>query len=460
MDSLVKTSGHFASLPLAGKVLVVGLGKTGLSCARFLLKQGFEVAVIDSREKPPGLDAVREELPELPLFLGHFNHPAVHSADSLVVSPGVPLSERIVAEAIQQGKPVMGDIELFARYADAPVAAITGSNGKSTVTTLLGEILREEGIQAGVGGNLGEPALDLLGKGAELYVLELSSFQLDTTDSLSPCVATVLNISPDHMDRYADLDAYMDSKARIYRKAENRVFNGDDSAVMAMAEVREEDRVFTLNEPTGNQYGLKKRDGKPWLYRGDEPFLAASELLIPGRHNLANALAAIAMADVLGIDDQSQWTVLRQFRGLAHLTQLVAEHQGVRWYNDSKGTNVGATAAALDGLVSGDSDGRVVLIAGGDCKGADFSELAPVAARTARALVLIGRDAPMIEVALRGRVPMVKARDMAEAVAMAAGQARPGDAVLLSPACASFDMFNNYMHRGDVFCKAVKDFCK
>ncbi|MBU0501486.1 MAG: UDP-N-acetylmuramoyl-L-alanine--D-glutamate ligase [Gammaproteobacteria bacterium] len=460
MDSRVKTSGHFASRPLAGKVLVVGLGKTGLSCARFLLKQGFEVAVIDSRERPPGLEAVREELPGLPLFLGHFNHPAVHSADSLVVSPGVPLTEPVVAEAIRQGKPVMGDIELFARYADAPVAAITGSNGKSTVTTLLGEILREEGIKAGIGGNLGEPALELLGKGAELYVLELSSFQLDTTASLMPCVATVLNISPDHMDRYADLDAYIASKARIYRGAENRVFNGDDAAVMAMAELREEDRAFTLGEPSGNQYGLKKQDGRLWLCRGEEPFLAASELLIPGRHNMANALAAIAMADLMGVSDPSKLSVLRQFRGLPHRTQLVAEHQGVRWYNDSKGTNVGATAAALDGLGNGEGGGKVVLIAGGDCKGAEFRDLAPVAQRTVRTLVLIGRDAPMIEAALRHRVPMVKAKDMTEAVALSASHARPGDSVLLSPACASFDMFNNYMHRGDVFAKAVRDYCQ
>lgn len=456
---MTETTAHPASLPLKGKVLVVGLGKTGLSCARFLLSQGFEVAVIDSRERPPGLEAIREEMPDLPLFLGSFNNPAVRSADSLVVSPGIALTEPLIAEAIAQGKPVMGDIELFARYADAPVAAITGSNGKSTVTTLLGEMVKEEGIPVGIGGNLGEPVLELLGKGAELYVLELSSFQLDTTASLSPSVAVVLNISPDHMDRYADLDAYSDSKARVYQNAEKRVFNGDDPAVMAMGPLGAADRLFTLKEPGTGEYGLRKMAGRVWLCRGDEALLAADEMLIPGRHNWANALAAIAMADLLGISDESKRSVLRQFRGLPHRTQLVAEHHGVRWYNDSKGTNVGATVAALDGLVSEDSDGRVVLIAGGDCKGAEFSELAPVAERSVRSVVLIGRDAPMIELVLAGRVKLVKARDMREAVALAADEALPGDAVLLSPACASFDMFNNYMHRGDVFRQTVLDFC-
>ena len=445
-----------ATLPLDGKVLVVGLGKTGLSCARFLSKKGLQVAVTDSRDNPPGLEAVREEMPELPLFLGGFNPSAFESADCLVVSPGLSLNEGVIGDAWKRGVPVVGDIELFARYADAPVVAITGSNGKTTVTTLLGEMAKEAGIKVAVGGNIGEPALDLLDKGAELYVLELSSFQLDTTETLSPGVSTVLNVSADHMDRYPSFDAYAASKAGIYRYADKRVFNGDDPQVMKMADVRPGDVIFALREPGDNEYGIRQESGKTWLCRGDEKLLTADELLIPGWHNIANALAATALADLMGISAEAQLKVLRRFRGLPHRSQLVAEHNGIRWYNDSKGTNVGATAAALDGLVAG--DGRVILIAGGDCKGAEFADLVAVAERTTRTLILIGRDAEMIEEVMQGHVEVDHAADMDQAVEKAAVHARPGDCVLLSPACASFDMFDNYMHRGDVFCRAVENY--
>lgn len=439
------------------KTLVVGLGKTGLSCARFLRAQGLPVAVTDSRAHPPGLDQVREEMPDLALFLGAFDPDVFAAAERLVVSPGVPMRSPLVAEAVSRGVPVLGDIELFARAAKAPVVAISGSNGKSTVTSLLGEMARLSDVHAAVGGNLGEPALDLLNDGVELYVLELSSFQLETTESLAPRVATVLNVCADHMDRYDSLEEYAAAKARIFLGAGTAVINRDDPLVRAMSGRAEEEMGFTLGVP-GSQFdfGLVKRDGETWLVRGRAPLIAASEIAMAGRHNLANALATLALGSACGLPVTSMCEALRRFRGLPHRTVLVAERQGVRWYDDSKGTNPGATVAALDGLVDPDLPGRAVLIAGGDCKGADFSILAPTVERAARAVVLIGRDAPMIEKVLRGRVPLLHAGDMVDAVRLAAKTASPGDCVLLSPACASFDMFDNYEHRGRVFASAVE----
>ncbi len=444
-----------AALPLKGKVLVVGLGKTGLSCARFLQRQGFEVAITDSRQQPPGLDQLQQAWPDLPVFLGGFARKAFEAADSLVVSPGVPLEESLIVEAMQQGKPVLGDIELFARYAKAPVAAITGSNGKSTVTTLLGEMARESGCRVAVGGNLGEPALDLLEESVELYVLELSSFQLDSTASLRPKVIALLNISADHMDRYPDLVAYSRSKARICQGAEHLVLNADDALVVAADCDQNRAQWFSLNEPGRARYGIRHISEKLFLCRGDESLLATAKMSLPGRHNWANALAAWAMADVLGIEDEIKRQVLQAFPGLPHRTALVAEHRRVRWYNDSKGTNVGATLAALKGFSDPQHPNQLVLIAGGDCKEADFGQLAETVRQTCRAVVLIGRDAPAIEAVLQGQVKLLRAKDMAEAVRLCDQEAQAGDSVLLSPACASFDMFDNYQHRGDVFTRLV-----
>lgn len=447
-----------SALPLKGKVLVLGLGPTGLSVVRHLLALGHEVAVTDTRAKPPGLDELKATWPQLPLFLGGFDKNAFAAAGSLVVSPGVPLQEPLVAEAIAQGKPVLGDIELFARAVKGRVVAITGSNGKSTVTTLLAEMAKAAGVAHAVGGNLGEPALNLLEQEADLYILELSSFQLDTLASLRPEVVSLLNISADHLDRYGSLAAYQDSKARIFKGAKRAVVNADDPEVMRLVPGGLERTAFSLAPGCAEGYGLVERDGATWLARDAQPLLAVKEMLIPGRHNWANALAAWAMAESLGIVDEAVKQALRSFGGLRHRTQLVAEREGVRWYNDSKGTNLGATVAALEGLAGPGADGaRVVLIAGGDCKGADFSELAPVVERTARAVVLMGRDAPMISRVLEGHVTLIPARDLRQAVQLARQSARPGDAVLLSPACASFDMFSNYMHRGDAFIDAVAE---
>ena len=437
------------------KTLVVGLGKTGVSCTRYLRAQGVRVAVTDSRESPPGLTTIRDELPEVAVFVGGFDPGAFAAAEQLVVSPGVAVSEPEVQAAMSRGVPVIGDVELFARAAAAPICAITGSNGKSTVTSLVGMMAALAGVRGRVGGNLGEPVLDLLDPQAELYVLELSSFQLETTQTLSPLVSVVLNLSPDHMDRYPDLAAYTAAKARIYDRAEVAVVNRDDPLVCAMPRSARREIGFTLTEPAEDDYGLCERTGETWLCRGSEPILEARDVLIPGRHNLANALAALALAEGCGLPPAPCLEALRSFPGLEHRSQLVAESRGIRWYDDSKGTNPGATVAALDGLVPPGASHRAVLIAGGDGKGAGFGPLAPAAERAARAVVLIGRDAPLIAAVLQGRVPTVMASDMADAVRQAALLAEPGDCVLLSPACASFDMFDDYRHRGRCFVSAV-----
>ena len=436
--------------------LIVGLGKTGVSCARYLRAQGVSVAVTDSRADPPGLAALRTELPEVPIFTGGFPPASFAAARELVVSPGVPVAEPLIQEALARGVPVLGDVALFARAAQAPICAITGSNGKSTVTTLVGQMAGACGRHVAIGGNLGEPVLDLLDEGVELYVVEVSSFQLETTPELHARAAVCLNVSADHLDRYPDLDAYTAAKARIYQDAEVAVINRDDPRVAAMPRRADREIGFTLAAPVGDDYGMCPRGDRPWLCRGSETLLPEDQLPIPGRHNLANALAALALAEACGLERGPCLDALTRFRGLDHRSQLVVERLGVRWYDDSKGTNPGATVAALEGLVPPGATHRAVLIAGGDGKGADFSPLVPAVERAARAVVLIGRDAPRIAEVLEGVTEILRARDMDEAVALAAGTARPGDCVLLSPACASFDMFENFQHRGRVFAEAVR----
>jgi UDP-N-acetylmuramoylalanine--D-glutamate ligase len=438
-----------------GRTLIVGLGQSGLSCVRFLSARGERVVIIDSRANPPGLAALREELPDVAVVTGGFDPQIFARADRLVVSPGVAVREPLIREARERGAEILGDIELFAREAKAPIVAITGSNGKSTVTTLVGEMARHAGRKVAVGGNLGPAALELLDDEVELYVLELSSFQLETTCSLKPRVAVVLNVSADHLDRYPDLQSYAEVKAGIYQGAELRVFNRDDPLVAAMAERRKGDRFFTLQTPGTDEFGLIQDGEGLWLCRGSQRLLAADQLAIPGRHNLANALAALALGSALELPIPAMLEALRSYHGLPHRTQFVAEHEGVRWYNDSKATNLGACIAALKGF-AGEPVGQTVLIAGGDGKGADFSALAEAMDESVRAVVLIGRDACQIESALKGRVSTVLATDMEEAVAQAAEIARPGDRVLLSPACASLDMFDNFAQRGEVFMAAVR----
>lgn len=447
--------------------LIVGLGKSGLSCARFLARRGEEFAAIDSRANPPELAVFRREFPGAAVHLGGFDPMVIFRAQRLIVSPGVALTEAPIAAAVNRGAEAVGDIELFARAvqggtsaagaatpeaARAPVIAITGANGKSTVTTLVGEMVADAGRQVRVGGNLGTPALDLIEETApDFYVLELSSFQLETTTSLNAAAATVLNLSPDHMDRYRDMDGYAAAKARIYRGDGVMVINADDPRVVAMAQRGRRITRFGLGAPAGDDFGVVERAGQPWLAQGATVLMSAAELRIKGAHNIANALAALALGTAVGLPMDGMLATLRRFAGLPHRTQWVATRDGVTWYNDSKGTNVGATVAALQGM-----PGKVVLIAGGLGKGQDFSLLKDAVAAKARAVVLLGRDAPLIERALEGVVPVVNVASMEEAVSQSRELAQSGDTVLLSPACASFDMFKGYDHRGDVFSEAVR----
>ena len=433
--------------------LVVGLGVTGLSVVRYLRGLGEQVVVVDSRDLPPGMKLLKEKFPDVELHTGKFKSALFTSARRIVVSPGVPLSETALQEAKEQGVEITGDMDLFAHEVTAPVVGITGSNGKSTVTTLLAEMAKCAGIDATVGGNIGTPVLDILKDNYELYVLELSSFQLETMQNLPMEVAVVLNISADHMDRYHDLNDYVMTKQDIYRNAKTCVVNRDDELAGNQLCACSESVGFTLQEPLANDFGLREYDDVNWLSRGEERLLSVDEIKIKGTHNIANVLAALAMGSVLNIPQRFMLEAIKNFSGLEHRMQWLAEKDGVNWFNDSKATNVGASIAAIEGL-----PGMHVLIAGGEAKDANFAPLAEVAGQHLRAVILIGRDANLIEQALNDAVPIVHATDMDEAVIKASELAQAGDNVLLSPACASFDMYRDFEHRGQVFANAVREY--
>lgn len=439
---------------MRANTIVVGLGQTGLSCARFLARQGVAVTVVDSRAAPPMLHELQRQLPAVEIRCGGFDAALFKQADMLVVSPGIPLSDPAIAAAIDAGVEVVGDIELFARHARAPVVAITGSNGKSTVTTLLGTMARDAGRDVRVGGNIGTPALDLLqASEPELYILELSSFQLETTHSLKPAAAVVLNVSQDHLDRYAGMQEYGAAKRRIYQGAAMKLINLDDPIVAAWDGADESWRRFTLAQPQHvDDFGLISKQGCLWLARGQTPLLPVTELKLAGMYNVANALAALALGDSVGLPMDAMLVTLRRFGGLRHRCQWLAERDGVNWYNDSKATNVGAAVAAIGGM-----PGKVVLLAGGEGKGQDFSPLRDIMATKGRAAILFGRDAPLIAAALDRIVPLERVSTLMEAVRTAGASAQPGDTVLLAPACASFDMFKGYEDRGEQFAAAVKE---
>jgi UDP-N-acetylmuramoylalanine--D-glutamate ligase len=458
---------NYDSLNLSGKnILVLGLGDTGLSCVRWLAARGAQVSVADSRDAPPQASRLAELLPQVPLHAGGFDDARLQAADLVVVSPGVPLAEPAVARAMAAGIEVVGDVELFARAVRAlnverehpmRVIAITGSNGKSTVTAMCGDMCRMAGLSTCVAGNIGLPVLDALyevelglAPAPQVWVLELSSFQLETTTSLDADAATVLNLSEDHMDRYPDMDAYAAAKARIFSGDGVQVVNRDDPRSMAM--VRPDRRVvsFGLDRcPQDENFGLCEDE----LCLGGDMLMPLSALPVTGLHNAANALAALALTRALGLPMEALLRGLVHFKGLPHRVEKVAEIEGVTYYDDSKGTNVGATEAALYGL----GKRRAVVILGGDGKGQDFSPLKAAVEANARAVVLIGRDAPLIAATLEGcGVETGSAPGMSEAVEQAHRLAHPGDAVLLSPACASFDMYRNYIHRAEVFAEAVQ----
>ncbi len=457
---------NYDSLNLSGKqVLVLGLGDTGLSCARWLAARGARVRVADTRAAPPHAARLAEWLPEVPLYTGPFDDAGLQSTEMLVVSPGVPLTEPAVARAIAAGFEVVGDVELFARAIRAlnakrehpmRVLAITGSNGKSTVTAMCGDMCRMAGLVTCVAGNIGLPVLDALSEiergsapAPQVWVLELSSFQLETTSSLNADAATVLNLSEDHMDRYPDMDAYAAAKARIFSGDGVQVLNRDDPRSLAMALPGRHVVSFGLDRsPKDENFGLCEDE----LCLGGDMLMPLSALPVAGLHNAANALAALGLTRALGLPMEALLRGLLHFKGLPHRVEQVAEIDGVTWYDDSKGTNVGATEAALYGM----GRRKAVVILGGDGKGQDFSPLKAAVEANARAVVLIGRDAPLIAAAIAGSgVDIRQVASLAEAVEQADRLAQPGDAVLLSPACASFDMFRNYIHRAEVFVDAV-----
>ena len=454
---------------LNGKhVLVLGLGESGLASALWCARQGARVRVADTRAAPPYLAELRRRAPSADFRSGEFDKALLDGIDLLVLSPGLSGGLMVVIHARAAGIPVVGEIELFAqalrRLGSVPLLAITGTNGKTTTTALTGHLLRATGKTVGVAGNISPAALTALMDAQDanalprIWVLELSSFQLETTETLYPAAATVLNISDDHLDRYIDLDEYASAKARIFRSAEGapgvQVLNRGDGRVRRMALADRHLITFGLDAPAAAEdFGLRMNRGEAWIVQGEIFLLPVSELPLAGLHNAANAMAALALCVSLGFDANALLPALRSFRGLPHRVEKVAELDGVTWYDDSKGTNVGATVAALTGL--GGLGRKVVVILGGDGKGQDFSPLKKAVARHARAAVLIGRDGPLIEKAIGGGVSMETATDMNDAVRRARALAQSGDAVLLSPACASFDMFRNYEHRAQAFVAAV-----
>lgn len=438
--------------PAGGRSIVVGLGRTGLSCARHLQSRGVNFAVTDSRAAPPETASLERLAPHAEVRFGGFDESLLEGASQIVASPGVSLKEPFLMSAAVRGIAIVGDVELFVREARAPIAAITGTNGKSTVTTLVGLMANAAGRRAIAGGNLGRPALELLDDPVpELYVLELSSFQLETTLTLRAAAAAVLNVTPDHMDRYATLEEYAAAKERIFHRAEAAIVNMDDRAVRTMHYGSSRVLGFSVQADPAANYGVHFQGDEAILMRGRERLIAMSELKIRGLHNAANALAALAMCEALDLSRAACLQALREFPGLPHRSQWVADLNGVRFVDDSKGTNVGATLAAVAGM-----PGSLVLIAGGQGKGQDFAPLAQAFRGKVRHVVLIGQDAKLLDAALQGIATTQFAKDMNEAVQLAGNAARPGETVLLSPACASFDMFRDYGHRGDVFAAAVR----
>jgi len=432
------------------KDLVLGLGATGLSIARYLQRKDRDAIFFDSREEPPALEDLVALWPDAEILTGDVDLP--DNIGSVITSPGIEDNHELLDAARQAKLEVISDIELFARDAQAPFVAVSGSNGKSTVTTLLYHMCRAAGRDTLAGGNLGEPALDLLDADTpELYVLELSSFQLQRTASLPAKVAVLLNVTPDHLDWHADEDEYREAKYRIFREAQAAVINRADEESVSRAQHISKVISFGFDAPGDGHYGIRREDDQDFLARGESVLLAVNELTLMGKHNRANALAALAAGELLDLDMQSMLQVLCEFPGLPHRMQFVRRVSAVDYVNDSKATNVAAAVASIESV-----EGMLVLIAGGEGKGGDFSALAEPLENKLRAAVLIGRDAEQIDDALETIVPTYFAQDMKDAVQQAAAYAESDDTVLLAPACASFDQFDSYVARGEAFRDAVE----
>lgn len=437
----------------ASQRLILGLGETGLSCARYFQQLNLPFTLLDSRLIPPKLPEFQKEFPHISYHLGPFDPNHFQDCKELIVSPGIDLNEKNIRLAINQYKlKPLGDIELFAQQACAPIIAITGSNAKGTVTSLVGDMIHQAKLKVAVGGNIGKPALDLLNEPIpDFYVLEISSFQLETTYNLHPKLASILNISPDHLDRHKTLAAYIHAKQRIYQKCEIAVWNREDLNTYPAYKTK---KIISFGLDTlqsdSKEFGLKVVNQKTYLAKANQILLSVEKMPIKGRHNWANALAALTIGHTIGLPTAAMLTALCQFKGLPHRCQWIKEHEGVAWYNDSKATNVGATLAALNGFGPAIS-GKIILIAGGLAKGADFSLLHDSVKRFVKKMILIGRDAPLLKHTLEKSTAIEISADLPQAVNLAHQTATPGDIVLLSPACASMDMFKNYEERGDIF---------
>ncbi|EML1065518.1 UDP-N-acetylmuramoyl-L-alanine--D-glutamate ligase [Acinetobacter nosocomialis] len=438
-----------------GLKVVAGLGISGVSAVNFLHEQGYQVAVTDSRPTPPGHDQIPADVKT---SFGQLDQELLLQAEEIILSPGLAPQLPEIQAAIAQGISVVGDIQLLRRATDVPIVAITGSNAKSTVTTLMGLMAKDAGKKVAVGGNLGRPALDLLKDQPELLVLELSSFQLETTSHLNAEVAVVLNMSEDHLDRHGNMLGYHQAKHRIFQGVKKVVFNRDDALSRPLVPDTTPMQSFGLNAPDLNQYGvLRDADGTLWLARGLQRLIKSSDLYIQGMHNVANALACLALGEAIGLPMESMLETLKHFKGLEHRCEYVKTVHDVRYYNDSKGTNVGATLAAIDGLGAAIEvkKGKVALILGGQGKGQDFTPLRSSIEKYAKVVVLIGEDAPVIEQAIQGATKILHAATLKEAVELCQRETQAEDVVLLSPACASFDMFKSYNDRGQQFVACV-----
>ena len=433
--------------------VIVGLGKTGLSCFRYLFNQGLNLAITDSRESPPELEKLNAEFNDVTTYLGEISKKVLLASDQIIVSPGISLNNEGIQSAIEENIPVIGDIELFSQKALAPIIAISGSNGKSTVTTIVKEMARQAGLNTYMGGNIGTPVLDLLNdKKPDLYVLELSSFQLETTFSLNAHASVVLNISPDHMDRYSCIKDYAKAKSRIYSGHGLMVLNKDDQYSKSMIDLDRKINYFTLDKPDKNSFGLLKSNNKVWLCHGNKKIISKDQLKIKGDHNISNALAAMALANSVDVPYKIMTNVLKNFSGLEHRCQLIKSFNNIDWYNDSKATNVGACIASIKGLCE---FGKIILIAGGDSKGSDLSSLNEIIEKYVKKVFLFGIDADKLSSVLSSKVDKEFVRSVDEAVHFANKVALPGDLVLLAPACSSLDMYQNFKQRGDAFISSV-----
>lgn len=441
------------TLGLGQQIAVIGMGQTGVSVARYLAARKITItALFDTRELVS--DAVHQLARELGanLHLGALATKELAGFDTLIVSPGVAISTPAIAYASKKGAQVIGDVELFARCNERPVIAITGSNGKSTVTDLATEMARACGVKADAVGNIGVPVLDRIDSDTELFVMELSSFQLETTTSLKPDVATILNLCADHLDRYSDFNAYANAKQQVYQQCQTALVNRDDQLTWPVNSHQpiKANVSFGTDAPTNaREWGLITRSDGTWLAQGEHLLMDVQEIRLLGLHNYANALAALALLSEINLPLSPCLDVLKRYEGLAHRCQRVDTHDGVLWVNDSKATNEGATLAALHGLRP-QLKGRLILLAGGDGKGAEFTELYDRFQSDVDELICFGQDKAKLAALKRGSQQVV---DLEQAVACAKLMAKPGDMVLLSPACASLDQFTNYMVRGDAFVR-------